>query len=102
MDESGVASWLHPTLPGGCRLLPSFGKNGFVLSKAKEEDTRCRFFDAPDGDGHLLSPSSSPLPSVRSRENLEFCTLMKQDRSQLAPVVYFDMVGVCLFGHLDG
>ena len=28
--------------------------NGFLLSKVKKEDVPCRFFGAPDNDGHLF------------------------------------------------
>ena len=54
--------------------------NGFLLSKAKKEDIRCRFCNAPDNDGHLLWDCTF-LPFVELRNDPEFLPSMKWDRT---------------------
>ena len=54
--------------------------NGFLLSKAKEEDIPCRFCGAADNDGHLFWDCSFH-PFVEFRNNPEFLPLINRDRT---------------------
>ena len=50
--------------------------NGFLLSKAQNEDMKCRFCGALDGHGHLFWNACLEL-----RDSPEFASLMRWDRT---------------------
>ena len=64
---------LRTTLAGGVW-------NCFLLSKANNEDIRCRFCHAPDNDGHLFWDCCFP-PCVELRNSPEFLSFLKRDRT---------------------
>ena len=65
---------LRATLSGGVW-------NVFLLSKAENEDIRCRFCNTPDNDGHLFWDCSF-LPFVELRNSPGFHPLMGRDRTK--------------------
>ena len=67
---------LRPILFGGVW-------NASLLSKAKNEDIKCRFCDALDNVGHL-SRECSFLLFLELRNSPEFAYLMRRDRTKVA------------------
>ena len=54
--------------------------HGFLLGRVRGQPVPCRFYGAPDGDGHLLGECTFP-PLVEIRENPEFHDLMRMDEA---------------------